>query len=249
MKTVALCLNWNEIDISKDSIRLLLKEPIDEVWVVDNGSTDESKEYFKGINNPKFHLVDLPENNGASVGRNAGIDKIKADYIFLLDADILYVKGTIKEYQKVLEKYPKAYCIGQNSLKLLNELGHNGVYDIMEADLSMGDDYKVEDWFPIAWTQYGLFRGSLLKKIKFTTEGAFGEAGYGFEDDYLHHEMKKLGYESLSISLPIYYHFAHSGWRELDLHNKEDKMVQRKKIFEKKWGKGKGWWDALTKRK
>lgn len=245
-----IVLNWNELDISKDSVRLLLKEAgVLEVIVVDQNSSDDSKEYFSKIKDKKFKLISMPENKGASVGRNAGIDISRGKYIFLLDGDILFVKGTIKEYRKVLEKYPKAFCVGQNSLELLNRLGHNGVYDILESDLSMGTDYKIEDWFPMAWTQYGLFRGDLLRKVRFYDEGVFGEAGYGFEDDYLYYEMKELDYESLSISLPIYYHFAHTGWRELDINNKEDNMAKRKVILEKKWGKGKGWWDTLTKKK
>jgi glycosyltransferase involved in cell wall biosynthesis len=245
-QTSVLVLNWNEMEISKDSVRLLLKEPgVLEVILIDQNSNDGSKEHFSTIKDKKFKLVQMPENKGASVGRNAGLDVSKGKYIFLLDGDILFVKGSIKEYEKVLEKHPEAYCVGQNSLKLLNELGHNGVYDIMEADLSMGTNYKVENWFPMAWTQYGLFKGDLLRKVKFVTEGAFGEASYGFEDDYYHHDMKSLGYESLSISLPIYYHFAHSGWRELEKAKVKDKMDERKQIFEKRWGKGKAWWENM----
>jgi len=247
MKIVSLSINWNELDVAKDSIRRLLKEPIDEVWLVDNGSTDGSKEYFGNIKDLKFHFISLPKNMGSSVGRNVGIDKIDADYIFLLDSDILYVKGTIKEYQKILDIYPDAYCVGQNSMELLDKLGHNGEFDIMEADLSMGTEYQISDWFPQAWTQYGLFRGELLRKIRFYDEGVFGKEGYGFDDDDLHHQMTKLGYVSLACTLPIYYHFAHGGWRELGKINKDDNMKQRKKVFEKRWGKGSSFGDTLSK--
>jgi GT2 family glycosyltransferase len=246
-KVASLNINFNELDIAKDSIRRLLKEPIDEVWLVDNGSDDGSKEYFSAIKDPKFHFISLPKNMGSSVGRNAGIDKIDADYIFLLDSDILYIKGTIAEYQKILDKYDDAFCVGQNSMALLHETGHNGTYDIMEADLSMSENYTVEDWFPMAWTQYGLFKGDLLRKVKFYDKGVFGEAGYGYEDTWLWYEMMSRGYKSLSCSAPIYYHFAHGSFRELGKQNKEHKMLERKKIFEKKWGKKKDWVDLLNK--
>lgn len=247
MKIASLNINWNELDIAKDSIRRLLKEPIDEVWLVDNGSTDGSKEYFSAIKDPKFHFINLPENMGSSVGRNAGIDKIDADYIFLLDSDILYVKGTIKEYQKILDKNKDTYCVGQNSFELLTRLSHNGTPDPIDADMGMGADYKVTEGFPMAWTNYGLFRGDLLRKVRFIEEGAFGEAGYGLEDTYLHKEMEKLGFVSLACSLPIYYHEAHGGLRELGKAGKDIKFNQRTKIFEKKWGKNNDWADILRK--
>jgi glycosyltransferase involved in cell wall biosynthesis len=242
----ALVLNWNELEVSKDSVRRLLKEPDLEVVVVDNGSDDGSKEYFKSLGS-KIKFVDLPKNMGSSVGRNKGIEVAKGKNIFLLDGDILFVKGTIAEYQKILDMYPDAYCVGQNSMELLNKLGHNGSFDIMDADMSMGTDYEVSDWFPQAWTQFALFRGDLLRKVRFYDEGVFGEAGYGFDDDDLHHEMTKLGYVSLACSLPIYYHFAHGGWRELGKQNKDDNMKQRKKLFEKRWGKNSSFGDILSK--
>jgi glycosyltransferase involved in cell wall biosynthesis len=240
-----IVLNWREIEISKDSVRRLLKEPDLEVIVVDNGSDDGSKEYFRTIKDKNFKFVDLPKNMGASVGRNKGIDVSTGKNIFLLDGDILYIKGTIKEYQKILDKYKDAYCVGQNSMRLLQETGHNGVIDPMEADFSMGTNYTVEDWFPMAWTQYGLFRGNLLRKVKFTEVPPFNEAGYFFEDDWLNHEMKQLGYVPLSCSLPIYYHFAHRGYIELEKTGTENKVEERRKVFQKKWGKNNSWQEIL----
>ena len=126
MKNSAICLNWCELEVSKDNVRRLLKEPDLEIILVDNGSDDGSKEYFRTIKDKNFIFIDLPENKGASVGRNKGIEVATGKNIFLLDGDILYVKGTIKEYQKILDKYPDAYCVGQNSMELLNRLGIMG---------------------------------------------------------------------------------------------------------------------------
>ncbi len=244
----AVTLCWNELEIAKDTVRLLLKED-HEVILVDNGSTDGSKEYFSQISDPKFKFIDLPKNMGASVGRNKGIDACTGKNIFLIDGDILYIKGTIDEYQKVLDAYPDAGCVGQNSQKLLNELGHNGVLDPSQADYRMSNDYEIEDWFPMAWTQYGLFRGDMLRKLKFPTVKEFGKAGYGYEDDWLYHDMKRLGWSSLSVDKPVYYHHAHSGWRELNKAGLSDCMQERKKLFEGKWGKGSSWVDTLQKGK
>jgi glycosyltransferase involved in cell wall biosynthesis len=237
-------LNWQEIDVSKDSVRRLLKEPDLEVIVVDNGSTDGSKEYFRTLD---IKFVDLDKNYGASVGRNSGIKVATGKNIFLIDGDCLYVPGTIKEYEKILDKNKDAYCIGQNSFELLTRLMQNGTPDPIDADMRMGTDYTVTQGFPMAWTNYGLFRGELLRKVKFIEEGAFGEPGYGLEDSDLHKEMEKLGFISLACSLPTYYHAAHGGLRELDRDNSDYKFKERTKIFEKKWGKKNDWADILAK--
>lgn len=243
-----LVLNWNELEVSKDSVRRLLKEPNLNVIVVDNGSIDGSKEYFSSIKNDHFIFVSLKDNRGSSFGRNKGLEVSKGKNIFLLDGDILYVKGTIAEYQKILSQHKDAFCVGQHSMELLNKTGHNGVYDPMDADLHMSYDYKIEDWFPMAWTQYGLFRGDLLRKTKFYQEGIYGEAGYGFEDDWLYHEMKLKGYRSLAVDKPAYYHFAHSGARQLLKSDTDAKMYERKDIFEKRWGKGMGSKDVAARK-
>lgn len=263
-----LVLNWNELEVSKDTVRRALKDPdIGEVIVVDNGSEDGSKEYFYKIagtvvtadsikgkianlkfknGNQRLTFIDWPINAGASIARNLGVSIAKGDYTFLIDGDILYVPGTVKEYQKVLDKYPDAACVGQNSFEMVMELGHNGTQNAIEADARMTDDYTVSDWFPMAWTQYGLFRTELLRKFPFIEEPPFNEAGYGYEDDYLFHELREAGYVSLALDKPIYYHYAHAGIRELLKADLELKLKERKKVFEKRWGKNSQWSEWLN---
>jgi len=246
--TDVIVMNWQELEVSKDSVRLLLREPtVERVILVDNGSTDGSVEYFSNTEHPKFTFLPMGENKGSSVARNRAIELTTAPYIWLLDGDIMYIKGSIEEYEKILDLYPDAYCVGQNSMELLNRLGHNGVTDPTEADYRMENDYTIEQWFPMAWTQYGLFRGDLLRETKFIEEGVFGEAGWGAEDDYLHHEMTAKGYVSLAVDKPIYYHFAHSGLRELQKAGLETKMAERIKILEARWGKNATWSKTIVR--
>lgn len=256
MVTSALILNWQELNVSRDSVRRMLKEPeIDQVVLVDNGSTDGSKQYYKDLKHDKFVFVDLPKNMGPSVGRNKGIKLCEGDYIFLCDGDILYVPDTVREYSKILNYYKDAFCVGQNSYQyetMVDVNRHaNGIGNPIEADIRMSDDYIISDWFPMSWTQYGLFRANLLHEYPFIEEGAFGEAGYGLEDDDFYHEMKKRGYVSLAVNKPIYYHEAHTGIKELIKSNIniKTKLKQRTKIFEKKWGKRSQWSEYLADNK
>jgi len=241
-----LILCWNEGEVVRDSVRILLKEG-HRVIVVDNGSTDGSKEILRSINNPNFVLVDLPENTGQSVGRNKGIELLKSKYTFMLDGDILYVKGTINEYAKILDMYPDAGCVGQHKMEDVFKFTHNGVPDPSMADFRMSTDYEIIEGFPMAWTQYGLFRTKLLKKYKFVTEGNFGEPGYGFEDDFLYHEMKRDGWSSLELNKPAYFHFAHASKRLLSKEDYDNSLKERGEIFHKHWDES--WVEFLNKGK
>ncbi|MBA2706140.1 MAG: glycosyltransferase family 2 protein [Blastocatellia bacterium] len=267
MSVTLLNLCWNQLEVSKDTVRRALKEPeIDEVIVVDNGSTDGTKEYYRKLagvvatsgkdgleklefktGNQKLIFIDWPVNAGASVARNLGISIAKGDYIFLIDGDILYVPGTVKEYQKILEDYPDAACVGQNSFEMVVQLGHNGTQNAIEADARMEEGYTISDWFPMAWTQYGLFRAELLRQYPFIEEPPYNEPGYGYEDDDLYHQLREVGYVSLAVDKPLYYHEAHGGIRELMKADLELKLKERKKVFEKRWGKNSQWSEWLNK--
>ena len=57
-----------------------------EVVVVDDGSTDNSVEQVKKINNPKIKLVSQP-NGGPGAARNTGAKAANGDWLVFLDAD------------------------------------------------------------------------------------------------------------------------------------------------------------------
>jgi hypothetical protein len=67
----------------------------------------------------------------------------------------------------------------------------------------------------------------------------------------MYHEIKELGYVSLAVDKPLYYHAAHSGIKGIvKEHGQEafnNKFKECKKAFEKRWGKGNGWQDTVAK--
>lgn len=234
----AIVLNWDEAHVSYDSVQRLLKENI-EVIVVDNGSTDDSVEKFQSLRD-QIKFVALNDNYGSSIGRNLGIELTTCQYTFLLDGDILYVPGTIAEYIKILEKYPEAGCVGYFDIvhRETHGWGH-GANTREEADEVMPvltDKNKIACWYPIAWTQYGLFRTELLKQYKFPTLDPFNKPGYGYEDDWFYKDMCKDGWESLHIDKPLYYHDKHFSQRNLRRKNQSDMSKERRHVFYKHWG-------------
>lgn len=234
MSVDAIILNLNEINVVRESIRRLKKEKDINIIVVDNGSDDESKEVLRGTEG--ITLVDLHENKGPSVGRNAGLDHSSAEYVFLLDGDILYIPGTIQGLLDIMEDEDYTGCIGVH-----NPRRYDGTQQRDEAHIrwpqAPGTPYKD---FDMAWTQYGLFRGDLLRKLRFYDQGVFGEAGIGYEDDWLWHAMKQAGYDSYYVPDVLYYHERHGGARFLEARGLPVRSDERYEIFKKHWN-SKAW--------
>jgi len=231
MNTTAIILNWNTLHITKDSYRRLAKEV--PVIILENGSDDGSLEYFKSLkDNPK--IIHYYYNAGNCIPRNNGIDLVQTDYFFLLDGDILYVPKSIKILEEILNTYKQCGCVGVHNMQNVAKYGHNGTPNKQKADLRSTKPDAVFSGFPMAWTQYGLFRKT---DQRFITKKPFNKPGQGYEDSWYYHEMKSRGLDSWFITKPLYYHQAHSGKRELEKYRLPTFEQDRKKIFENKWGK------------
>lgn len=237
-KYSAIVLNWNESHISIQTVENLLKENID-VIVVDNGSMDGSGDKFKEKFGNKIKLVLLNKNYGSSIARNIGIDLIPSGnkFTFLIDGDILYVPNTISEYERVINKFDNCACVGYFDWELRKDgnLSHGTQHKEL-ADKAMDKIKKIGTWYPIAWTQYGLFRTEVLKKYRFVSTPPFDMCGYGFEDDWLYKEFSKDGWTSLSVDAPYYYHDAHYSLREMQKMNASAMFEERREAFNSKWG-------------
>lgn len=234
----AIVLNWNESHVSVDTVRLLLEDNV-EVVVVDNGSEDGSVEKFVSNFGDSIRVIANNYNFGSSVGRNLGIEVVTQPYTFLIDGDILYVPGTIKAYKEILEEFPEAFCVGY--FDMAHRLSHgwaHGSRTREEADKQMSPYKCISNWYPMAWTQYGLFRTDLLKKYRFVTLPPFNQYGYGLEDDWFYMRCRSDGYESLHVDKPFYFHDAHFSMRELAKKGLSDMSAERKALFEKHWGRG-----------
>ncbi|WP_410871218.1 glycosyltransferase family 2 protein [Nocardia sp. A7] len=70
--------------------RLVGQDTIDEIVVVDNGSTDNTREIVAEIaaRHPKIELISEPQP-GVAFARNTGFDKARGDYLGRIDADTL----------------------------------------------------------------------------------------------------------------------------------------------------------------
>lgn len=108
MKLSIVTLTYNKLEYTKKFIESLYRYTKDfELILVDNGSTDGTREYLKSLNNVKLILND--ENKGFSKGNNQGIEIAEGEYIGFLNNDILLYPDWFEKIEAVFEKENAAF--------------------------------------------------------------------------------------------------------------------------------------------
>ena len=98
---------YNSENHIKNCLRTLLaqdfKKPF-EIIMIDDASTDNSKEVIKMHKIPLLQLFSLPSNVGQSAARNVGIKNARGKYIFLLDGDDVIATNTLTTLYNIADQ-------------------------------------------------------------------------------------------------------------------------------------------------
>jgi len=121
-----IILNWNGLDDTKSCIKSIekIKYPNKEVIIIDNGSTDGSKEYFSKLHGLTY--IYLPENTGFTGGHIEGIKVAKGEYIGIINNDLVLDSAWIENCLDTFAKQANVALVGGKALKW-NE--HNPPYN------------------------------------------------------------------------------------------------------------------------
>ncbi|MFC0344686.1 glycosyltransferase family 2 protein [Epilithonimonas hispanica] len=123
-----IIVNYNTLNLTKkaiDSIFEYSPKNLDiEVVVVDNASTDGSKDYFE--HDSRIIYIYSDENLGFGRANNIGINKSDAKYIFLLNSDAYLIEDVLTPFYNFMEnpEHQNAACCGAN---VIDGNGNNAV--------------------------------------------------------------------------------------------------------------------------
>lgn len=89
-KVAVVILNWNGLKFLQQFLPLVLQSnwPGLQVVVGDNGSTDGSVEFLKGLYTNEVTVIVNDDNYGYTGGYNRVVNQVEADYYILLNSDI-----------------------------------------------------------------------------------------------------------------------------------------------------------------
>lgn len=112
----------NRLNRLQDCLRSVLAQTFDAytVIVVNDGSTDGTKEYLDGLNDTKIKIIHLASNTGQSGPRNAGINAAATDIVAFVDDDCVADENWLVNLYDVLQTtgsdiaYGATYYISEN---------------------------------------------------------------------------------------------------------------------------------------
>jgi hypothetical protein len=83
-----------------------------ELVIVDDASTDRSREVAASYRDPRIRLLANPTNRGAGASRNAGLATIASEYVAELDGNDVAVPERLAQQLAYLEAHPETAVVG-----------------------------------------------------------------------------------------------------------------------------------------
>ena len=105
MDVSIIIINYNTCQMTCECINSIIEKTQGlqyEIILVDNASTDGSKEFFEKDERIKY--IYSEKNGGFGYGNNLGMKVAKGKYFFLLNSDTLLINNAIKKFYDYAEK-------------------------------------------------------------------------------------------------------------------------------------------------
>ena len=182
-------------------------ELIGEVIIVDNASTDGSKEY---IENSTFNfpviLIENTENVGFSPAVNQGIEKAQHEFIFSLNNDTEVKKGSIKALVDLMSSDDnifslQAKMLQYNNKELIDDVGDE--YNLLAWTKKTGENHSSDEYTEVceifsACAGAAMYRKSLLLELgKLSSElGKISSNDSTEESSRIADEVRRLAEET-----------------------------------------------------
>jgi len=80
--------------------------PVDEIVVVDDGSTDRTCEYIRSLADPRIHLIEQETNKGVLLAFEEAIRHSSGNVLFLSDQDDIWEQTKVQTVMQVFRENP-----------------------------------------------------------------------------------------------------------------------------------------------
>lgn len=180
----AVMVTYNRVEILKKTLDHVLAQTVqpDTIVVVDNSSTDGTKDFLNSLSNPKIETVFLDKNYGAGYGISTGMKHGLAlkhfDYFWIMDDDTFYDQHTLSELLSNIQ---------QSDFALLGVSGY---------DIKWGTKRKIRHQQKLQEVDYALVDGALISADAMRKAGTTYENFFMMcDDDEYIFRLKKHGYK------------------------------------------------------
>jgi glycosyltransferase involved in cell wall biosynthesis len=94
-----------------------------EVVIVDDGSTDDTRERIRKFSSDERVRIIEQENQGAHAALNRALENARGEFLFILDSDDAFPPGRIPRLVEELESNPGA-AVAASWIEIIDENGH-----------------------------------------------------------------------------------------------------------------------------
>jgi len=220
IRVAIVILNYNGVHFLRKflpGVCLFSDHPNDAVFVVDNGSSDDSVSYVKS-EFPKINLIEFTANYGFAQGYYKALRQIAAKYYVLLNSDVEVTKNWLEPMAKAMDADPGLGACMPKMLDFNNRAyfeyagAAGGFIDILGYPFCRGrllnsvekDMGQYEDAMDIFWAS-----GACM----FLRASAYERAG-GLDGDFFAHmeeidlcwRLRKLGFGIRVVPASTVYH-------------------------------------------
>jgi GT2 family glycosyltransferase/acetyltransferase-like isoleucine patch superfamily enzyme/2-polyprenyl-3-methyl-5-hydroxy-6-metoxy-1,4-benzoquinol methylase/Tfp pilus assembly protein PilF len=240
--TSIIILGYNQLELTKsclDSIARFTDEPY-EIIIVDNGSNNETIEYFKQYkdNRDNVQVIFNGENRGYAGGNNQGMALARGEYVLLLNNDTVVTDGWLTRMLAIFKNHPEVGLVGPMSNyvagpQLIKDVPYRNMKQMHQFAKKIADKNSGQTTESFRIVGFCLMaRRAVVDRIGGLDE-KFGKGN--FEDDDFCIRAAISGFKAL-IAGDVFIH--HVGGQTFHALN-----IDYRKSIEKNWGIFKAKWN------
>lgn len=211
MKVTIIIPNYNGLRFMKDCLNSLAKQTYKayKLCIVDNGSTDGSKEWLRQNN---IDFIDLDTNLGFAGACNLALKTVDTKYVILLNNDTEVYEDYVENLLKAIQKDEKIFAvsplmINANKKELVDDAGDGLCLLGFAYQIGVGEkikNYQKSKEVFSACAGAAIYRMDILKEI-----GFFDELHFAYlEDIDLGFRARLKGYKNIFEPSAKVYHIG-----------------------------------------
>ena len=233
---------FNQVNYTSQCVDRIRSNTISpyELIIINNGSTDGTKDYLESLKSTGIKIQHLSENTGFVNACNQGARLASGEYLVFLNNDTLPEDGWLEALISAAEKIPNVGAVGAKLLYpdgVLQEAGSLVFSDSTPWNYGKRDDAEKPQYNYIREAPYCSAACLLIRRKLFEQIGGFDKrySPAYWEDVDLAFEVRKRGLKVLYQPAARIVHFegvtggtdVNSGYKKYQVRNRE--------IFREKW--------------
>lgn len=222
MDVSIIIINYNTKELTLNCIKSIIDKTKDinyEIILVDNNSTDGSKELFSSLDNIAYHYLDV--NIGFGRANNYGVKYSKGKYIFFLNPDTILMNNAIKILYETINNKKEVGAVGGN-LYQENNIPTISFFRIFPSFKSEFNSYLGNVFLKLRYgksinfnyskkiinVKYIIGADLMMSKYLFEDLGGFDPSYFMYyEETDLEYRIHKKGFKILNNPNAKIYHF------------------------------------------